>query len=310
MHREQAANTLRAWALDEKLKARVMSDPTLSALAGRVASRYTAGETIQDAIAAAHAGLARGHAPSIEYAGESIRDAGVARAETDVFVDLASAIADAGLPGTVSFDLSHVGAIIDRDLALAHAREMAAATVPLNTALMISAEASDRTDLVLDLYDALAADYPHVGVTLQARLHRTPADLERVLTHPGRIRLVKGAFLEATDVAYPRGSDDLEQAYLGLARRLVAAGHPTALATHDERLVAKLIAEHGQALKAPHVEFEMLRGLGTDLLDGLHDDGYRTREYVIFGGEWWLYVLNRIAEEPERVVVALADLNL
>ena len=129
------------------------------------------------------------------------------------------------------------------------------------------------------------------------------------MKHPGRIRLVKGAFLEPTDLAYPRGSDELKQAYLELARRLVTAGHPTAIATHDEQLVATLIAEHGQALKSPQVEFEMLRGLGTDLLDGLHNDGYRTREYVIFGGEWWLYVLNRIAEEPERVIAALADLN-
>ena len=207
MQREEAANTLRSWALDENLKQTVMANPALAALAGRVAARYTAGQTIQDAIAAAQAGLTRGHAASIEYAGESIRDAALARDETDVFLDLASSIAAADLPSTVSFDLSHIGAIIDRDLALRHAREMAAATAPLTTALMISAEGSDRTDLVLDLYDALAADYPHVGITLQARLHRTPDDLERAMKHPGRIRLVKGAFLEPTDLAYPRGSD-------------------------------------------------------------------------------------------------------
>ena len=190
MQREEAANTLRSWALDENLKQTVMANPALAALAGRVAARYTAGQTIQDAIAAAQAGLTRGHAASIEYAGESIRDAALARDETDVFLDLASAIAAADLPSTVSFDLSHIGAIIDRDLALRHAREMAAATAPLTTALMISAEGSDRTDLVLDLYDALAADYPHVGITLQARLHRTPDDLERAMRHPDRKSVV------------------------------------------------------------------------------------------------------------------------
>jgi proline dehydrogenase len=310
---ELAADTLRAWALDEDLKRRVMSTPALARLAAAVASRYTAGDTADDAIAAARAGLARGHLASIDYAGESVRDAGLARRQTDAFLMLAAAIGRAGIPATVSFDLSQVGSVIDRDLGLRHAREIAGATAPLGTAMMISAEGSDRTGLVLDLYQTLAAEYPHVGITLQARLHRTPDDLERVLALPGTVRLVKGAFLETGAAAWRRGSPELTAAYLALARRLVAAGHPVAFATHDEALADALIAAHGDALREPGVEpgaeFEMLMGLGTGLLDRLHGEGYRTREYVIFGGEWWLYVLNRIAEQPERVLTALADMN-
>jgi proline dehydrogenase len=302
---EFAADTLRAWALDEELKRRVMGDPALAAAAGRIARRYTAGDTIGEAVEAARAGLRRGHQAGIEYSGESVRDAARAISETGVFLRLIDAMRDAGLPGNVSFDLSHVGAVFDPDLALTHVRAMAAPGVPL----MISAEGSDRTDLVLGLYDELAPDLPHLGVTVQARLHRTPADLTRVLRHRGRVRLVKGAFLESEDVAYRRGSGELTEAYLGLARRLIAAGHPTSLATHDEDLIEAMIAEHRDALRTGPVEFEMLLGLGTGLLDRLHAAGYRTREYVIFGGEWWLYVLNRIAESPERVLTALADLR-
>jgi proline dehydrogenase len=305
---ELAADTLRAWALDEDLKRRVMSTSALAGLAAAVAGRYTAGDTADDAIAAARAGLARGHLASIDYAGESVRDAELARCETDVFLALAAAICHAGIPATVSFDLSQVGSVVDRDLGLRHAREIAEATAPLGTA-MISAEGSDRTGLVLDLYETLAAEYPHVGITLQARLHRTPNDLERVLALPGTVRVVKGAFLETDAAAWRRGSPELTAAYLALARRLVAAGHPVAFATHDEALADALIAAHGDALREPGAEFEMLMGLGTGLLDRLHGEGYRTREYVIFGGEWWLYVLNRIAEQPERVLTALADMN-
>jgi proline dehydrogenase len=202
-----------------------------------------------------------------------------------------------------------VGSVVDRDLGYRDAREIAEASAPLGTAMMISAEGSDRTDLVLDLYEALAAEYPHVGITLQARLHRTPEDLERVLALPGTVRLVKGSFLETDLVAWRRGSPELTGAYLALAGRLVAAGHPVMFATHDEALADALIAAHGDALREPGAEFEMLMGLGTDLLDRLHGEGYRTREYVIFGGGWWLYVLNRIAEQPERVLTALADMN-
>jgi proline dehydrogenase len=286
-----------------------MSNPALAAVASKVARRYSAGETVGDAIAAAGAAVARGHQASIEYAGESIRTAELARSEAGVFLDLAAAIGAAGLPSTISFDLSHLGLLVDPELAIGHVRQLAAATEPFGTQLMISAEGSDRTDVVLDAYDTLATECPRVGITLQARLHRTPADLERVLRHPGTIRLVKGAFLEPESVAHPRGSSELTAAYVQLAARVVGAGHALNLATHDDELVDTLIAKLGDSLKSPAVEFEMLLGLGTDLLDALQRDGYRTREYVIFGGEWWLYVLNRIAEQPQRVVTALADMN-
>jgi len=306
---ELAADTLRAWALDEELKARVMGSPVLAPMAARVARRYSAGESVADAITAAAAAVARGHLASIEYAGESVRSAELARVEAEVFLDLASAVVETGVPSTISFDLSHLGSLVDPDGALAHVRGIAAATESAGTRLMISAEGSDRTDLVLDLYERLAAQLPRVGVTLQARLHRTPADLERILPLPGTIRLVKGAFLESEEVAHARDSPAMVSAYLGLARRLIRSGHAVSLATHDDTLVSMLIAEHGTALKSAEVEFETLLGLGTELLDRLRSEGHRTREYVIFGGEWWLYVLNRIAEDPQRVITALADLN-
>ncbi|MFD7311981.1 proline dehydrogenase family protein [Promicromonospora sp. NPDC059942] len=307
---EPAADTLRAWALDEDLKRTVLASPPLAAAAERIARRYTAGATADHAIDAVRAGVRRGHTGSIDYAGESIRDAATARHETDVFLGLIDAVRAADVPTAISFDLSHVGSLVDPGLGLAHARELAAASAPLGTALMISAEGSDRTDLVLDLYEALSAEFDHVGITLQARLHRTPADLRRMLRRPGPVRLVKGAFLESDDVAHKRGSAELTAAYLDLAGELLAARHPVLLATHDEALVDALRERHGDdALQAPGVEFEMLQGLGTELLDRLHHEGFSTREYLIFGDNWWLYALNRIAEDPTRVITALADLR-
>jgi len=94
---ERAANTLRAWALDKDLKRLVLASPALAAMAARVAMRYTAGETIE-AISAGRASVARGHVCSIEYAGESVREAELARSETQVFLDLAAVVRDEGLP--------------------------------------------------------------------------------------------------------------------------------------------------------------------------------------------------------------------
>jgi proline dehydrogenase len=304
-----AANTLRAWALDERLKSAVMGSPALASVAARVARRYVAGDTIVDALEVARACVARGHAVSVEYAGESVRDSAIADAETEVFLALVAALSSAGLPSTVSFDLTHVGALVNPALGLANARRIAAATAPLGTALMISAEGSSRTDLILDTYDQLSADHPHVGITVQARLHRTPEDLDRVMDCPGTIRLVKGAFLESESDAHARGSSELHEAYLGLATKLIDSGHPVSIATHDLSLIDMIRHRHAAQLGEGdgEVEFEMLLGLGTATLDNLHRDGLRTREYVVFGGEWWLYVLNRIAEDPERVFDAIVD---
>jgi proline dehydrogenase len=142
---------------------------------------------------------------------------------------------------------------------------------------------------------------------LQARLHRTPDDLERVLARPGRVRLVKGAFEEPESVAIPRESPALQGRYLDLAQELITSGHRTSIATHDEEILEELLTRHGATLRGEHVEFEMLLGLGEQALDRLRTDGYRTREYVVFGQEWWLYVLNRVSEQPQRLHTALSD---
>jgi proline dehydrogenase len=303
--RDKAADVLRAWALDEDLKQTVMSSPVLAAVATKIARQYSAGETVNDALAAAGRSMARGHLVSLEYAGESVRNVELAKTETEVFLELISALRAAQIASTVSFDLSHVGSLVDPDLAVQNVRAMAQELAPLGTALMISAEGSERTNLVLDLYDTLSEEGLNVGITVQARLHRTEADLDRVLKRPGTIRLVKGAFLEPEETAHPRGSAELRAAYLNHADRILKAGHPVSLATHDAGLIQDVITQHPDLAEQPAVEFEMLLGLGTATLDRLRRDGFTTREYSIFGDQWWLYVLNRIAEEPERVFDAI-----
>lgn len=304
-----AAEVLRAWALDESLKARAMADPAVAAVARRIAARYVAGETIDDALDAARAIAERGHAISLEYVGESVRDAELADRETGIFLELAARLREARLPATISFDLSHIGLLQGPDHVQRNGMRLAEAVAPLDTWLMVSAEESERADHVLQATERLAADGAPVGITLQARLHRTPGDLDRALALPGPVRLVKGAFLEPTDVALPRESAELPSRYLELAGILIRSGHRVNVATHDPELVDAVLRDHLEAVRSGQVEFEMLRGLGTELLDRLHADGHPTREYAIFGTEWWLYVLNRIAEQPDRVFDAIIDVG-
>ena len=301
----QTAQVLRTLALDEDLKWRIPQDPAIGPLVRKVARRYVAGENLTEALERAKSILATGHRVNVEYLGESCRDPQRAGEETEVFLSAARLLPP---DCSISLDLSHIGLAIDEELALANATRLAQATADTGREMIISAEGSDRTDAVLAVHRALCASFDHVGVTVQARLHRTAEDLHRLLTLPGRIRLVKGAFLEPEAIAYPREDPALALAYLDHAERLADSGHLCSFATHDWELIHH-IDRHigGKASETAPWEFETLLGLGPDRLDAMAERGHPTREYVVFGTEWWLYVCNRIAEDPQRLLQALVD---
>jgi proline dehydrogenase len=302
---DQAADTMRALALDEDLKERVASDPALRSLAWRVAERYVGGRTAAEALDRVARINARGQAATIDYMGESCRDAARATAETEVFAELAREVAARRLNCSISLDLSHIGSVVDPDLGLRNATRLAAATAAAGQEMMISMEGSGRTDLILWTHERLCERFDHVGVTVQARLHRTADDLPALLGRSGRIRLVKGSYLEPETIAHPRGSAALRTAFLDQATTLLDSGHPCSIATHDADLIGELTARLPAG--ARHYEFEMLLGLGTERLRAAQDGGHPVREYVVFGTEWWLYVCNRIAEDPARLFQALLD---
>lgn len=301
----QAAQVLRRLALDEELKWRIPQDPLLGPLVRKVAARFVAGEHLTDALERAKQILGEGHRVNVEYMGESCRDEERATAETDVFVDAARLLPHGC---SLSLDLSHIGLAVDEELALANASRIAQATVGTGREMMISAEGSDRTDAVLAVHRALCQRFEHVGITVQARLHRTAGDLPRLLALPGRIRLVKGAFLEPETIAHPREDPALATAYLDYACRLADSHHPCSFATHDRDLIHRIDQYlGGQGHPSAFWEFETLLGLGRDRLAAMAERGHPTREYVVFGTEWWLYVCNRLAEDPQRLLQALVD---
>jgi proline dehydrogenase len=297
----QVAQVLRKLALDEKMKWQIPADPTLGPLVGRIARRYVAGESLVDAVARAESSV---HRVNVEYMGESCRDPDLAVAETDVFVNAAKKLPEGC---SVSLDLSHIGLAIDHGLALRNAVRIAEATAETGREMVISAEGSDRADAILNVHEKLCESFGHVGITVQARLHRTGADFQRVLDRPGRIRLVKGAFLEPEAVAFPREAPELADAYLRYAEALADSGHLSSFATHDWDLIHHIDRYLGQPSKDSPWEFETLMGLGPDQLAAMAGRGHPTREYIVFGTEWWLYVCNRLAEDPQRLLQAVLD---
>lgn len=175
---------------------------------------------------------------------------------------------------------------------------------------MISMEGSDRADNIYATYKRLhtEAGRANVGITVPAKLHRTADDLPALMAFPGRIRLVKGAFFETEQIAYSRNSPELAACFRRFAKELLMSGHKCSIATHDPSIqkdLTGLITQLG--IEPNHYEFESLLGLGTEQIDRLRERGFPTREYAVFGEEYFLYVLNRIAEEPIRLYQSLID---
>jgi len=304
-----AADALRRVARDERVKAYIENDPVLFPILLRAARRYIGGTTRAECLDTVAALNAAGHAATVDYMGESTRDPDLAERETDEFVRLAADIGRRGLDSSLSLDLSHIGLAVDPQLALANARRIAAAAREIGTEMIISMEGAERIEAILGVYRALCAEFNNMGITLQARLRRTQEDLPAMLALPGKVRLVKGAYEEAPDIAHARESAELAARYRDYARQMLASGRPVSIGTHDAAIhddMDRFASEH--ALRGGPFEFEVLVGLGDARIDQLRRRGYQTRVYVVYGRAWYLYVCHRLAEEPTRLYQALADL--
>lgn len=301
----EVAETLKQIALNEEIKAYVLQHPSLYQPLLQAALRFIGGETLADCVETAKSLNKQGFAVTIDYMGESTRDADMAQQATQEFLLVIEAIAQQNLNSSVSLDLSHIGMVIDAELGYKNACVLAEAAQTAGLDMMISMEGSDRTSLILELHQRLCETFDNVGVTLQAYLYRTPDDLEQVLQRPGKIRLVKGAYATPPGLAKPR-SAELDEAYRQLMHRLITSGHRCSIATHDPALL-NLIPQEYQGIQLDHIEFEMLKGVAQDRLDALKNQGYQTRVYLPYGREWHLYLCNRLAEYPPNIYQAIID---
>lgn len=305
--RELARAALKRIARDERIKAYVKSDRRTYTLLLGAASRFIGGESLEECLPIAREINEASHVVTIDYMGESTRDSRDAAQAVSTVGDVIAAIPANGLDASVSLDLSHIGLAIDPGLALEHVRSLAAAAAEAGLELMISAEDSSRTDHILDIRRELGSAYANVGITLQANLHRTAADLHRIRELPGRVRIVKGAFEESRTVVLPRGAQ-LNDRYLHLVTTLLDRQHPVSIATHDTELLARILPLVDPSDTRETIEFEMLRGVGETLLGPIRAMGYRTRLYLPYGVEWYLYLCHRLAEYPPNLYRAVSDI--
>jgi proline dehydrogenase len=276
------------------------------AFARRAVRRFMPGEDLGAALDAAAPYAAAGIGSIVTALGERITTRAEAEAVCDHYLQVLDAIKARGLPTQPSVKLTHLGLDVDRALCAVSVRARADRAAASGSMLWIDIEESHYVDATLDVYRRVLAAQPKVGLCLQAYLRRTPADLESLLAAGASIRLVKGAYREPPEVAFPE-KRDTDAAYLALAERMLAvkagggAGLPV-FGTHDMTLVGR-IREHANRLGLARGAWEvhMLYGIRTPEQHALAAGGVAVRVLISYGTHWFPWYVRRLAERPANV---------
>ena len=272
-------------------------------IAKRFASRFVAGETLEEAIEAVRVLNARGITATLDLLGESVHNEAEARASGREYLALLDRIHQLKLDANVSLKLTAMGMDISEDLCVAIMREILERARGYRSFVRLDMESSEYTERTLQLfYDRLYPNWPeNVGIVLQSYLYRTEQDTERANAARARVRLCKGAYKEPPSVAYP-DKKDVDANYVKCRKLLMTRGNYPGLATHDEAIIeeAKRFAKE-QAIGRDRFEFQMLYGVRRDLQDALVADGWRMRVYIPYGTQWYPYLMRRLAERPANL---------
>ena len=270
------------------------------------------GEDMEDALRAAGDLQARGIPSIFTHLGENLAELSQAKEVAAHYRELIDRFARWGLRPDVSPKLTQLGLDHDPDTTFRLASGLARQTHAAGGRFWMDMEDSSYVDATLDLYQRLLVVQPGIGVCLQAYLHRTPADVERLLPLGAGVRLVKGAYNEPSDRAL-RDKSDVNVAFRDLALRMLpaaAAGRlRLGLGTHDVELVKTIAATAAEAgIRKEAFEVQMLYGIRVDQQHRLRAEGYRVRVLIAYGDYWYPWYVRRLAERPANLWFALRQL--
>jgi proline dehydrogenase len=268
------------------------------------AGRFVAGETLDDCIVVLRKLNDQGLHANTTLLGEGVLEPTQTEAVVAAYRQVIERISAEGLRANVALKLTHLGLEIDEELAYANIRRL----LELGSFIRIDMEQSQFVEPTLRIYRRLREEgLDNVGTVLQAYLYRTPDDLERLLPLTPNLRLVKGAYLEPEEVAYPRKAD-VDAVYGRLVERMLKAGGHTAVATHDERLIERTIRfAEAEGIPKERFEFQMLYGVRPQLQLDLVRRGYKVLVATPYGPEWYPYLMRRLGERPANLLFFLKN---
>jgi proline dehydrogenase len=274
----------------------------------RLAARFIAGETLEDAMRAVRQLTAEGFSVTLDYLGESVHQARQAEEACQVYLSILERLVAEGLQSHISLKLTQLGLAIDEELARRHVAAICQRAADYRNFVRIDMESSAYTEATLRTFRGVQAPREVLGIVIQSYLYRSAKDVEELLECGGRIRLCKGAYKEPPQVAFPRKAD-VDRNFVRLMEKLLLSGHYQAIATHDPRMIAATQAfARAHGIGADGFEFQMLYGIRRQLQRDLLRQGYRVRVYVPFGKQWYPYFMRRLAERPANLLFLLRNL--
>jgi proline dehydrogenase len=274
------------------------------------AAQFVAGPTIDDGMSIGRELESAGFNTYLIELGEGV----VARLDVERAVDdylrLLERLEQEELRSTISIKLSHLGMAFSSDLAYSSALRVVSRAAELMRFVRIDMEGSAFVDTTLDVYRRLRADgVDNVGAVIQAYLYRAADDLKGLLPLQPNVRLVKGAYNEPRSIAFSR-KRDVDRNYLRLADVLLKEAPFTAIATHDERMIAhaQSVAGANGRIAGEEFEYQMLLGVRRSLQLGLMRRGDAVRICVPFGPEWFPYLIRRLGERPANLLFGVKSI--
>ncbi len=273
----------------------------------KFASRYVAGNTLEEALAAIEALEAEGIHALVDLLGEMVTGEEQAAGYTAEIVRLTRALGELPYPRWVSVKLTQIGLDLGRELARDNLRQILEAAREVDATVQVDMEDSPRVDATLWVWRTLREEegYENVGIVLQSYLKRSPEDLRQILHLKPNLRVVKGAYKEPAEVAW-QDRRVISEKFLELVKTNLAAGGHTATGSHDDRLL-EAVRGWAEAQNVPRsqYEFQFLYGIRRELKRDLARRGYTVRDYLPYGEDWYPYFSRRIAERPENLLFVL-----
>jgi proline dehydrogenase len=292
---------------------------TSSSFAWWAASRFVAGETVADAIRAVRALNEKYINATLDHLGEHTSTIEEADKATEDILTIFNEIDKSGIRSNVSIKLTQIGMSLDEEICRQNLTRILDQVKKRKNFLRIDMEDTPYTDTTLSLYYSMLQrgfNVSQVGIVMQAYLYRTEADIRKLLEYNTHLRLVKGAYNEPSDKAFPKKADTdanydllaklmIDAACKIEANKISADGRVppiVAIATHDQKRIA-FAKQYAEKVGLPKeaIEFQMLYGIRRDLQENLVKESYPVRVYVPFGRQWYPYFMRRLAERPANI---------
>lgn len=268
----------------------------------RVAKKWVAGYSADDATVAAQDANRRGMSAILNFLGEDAGDKTQVELAVREYLSLMDLMKTKNIRGCVSAKPTQLGLAVDYDTCLRNFFLLAKKASELGQFLWIDMESAKFTEDTITIYLEVLKDHPMTGVAIQAYLRRSGADILHIIEHGGKVRLVKGAYHEPEEHAFAT-TEEVDRNYSHLLKMLAQGGRFFAVATHDDRLVNEAINLH-----ADNCEFQMLMGIRDELKSRLISRGLPVSEYIPYGSQWLPYSVRRLRERKRNLLLLARSL--